>query len=247
MKHFLCVSLANVLVSSSLSVPAFAESLELMPQPPSLAHSLWLPAKQVEDIAGMQIIEADGSATEFSENEKAQMIASACIEQGFALFQNGVWHPLALDGPPVDAGALCQRTGSNEALCETMTTDIVAEALAPLGTPRESGFFLVRWDDGAPDRMEMCMAGQCTAMTACEPLIEDVAAQFGEAGEAEMARIRQRLAESIPLIEAEGIDVSARAGEAGVDLTALIRGGGSSVLEKSDGSAGDADKPETMQ
>ena len=188
---------------------------------PSLPRGLWLPAEQVQDLRSTELAGADGAFEPLPADELAGAIAQRCLEYGSGLFANGVWHRLALDEAEVGSGMLCQPAGEGRALCEALATDVVENALAPIGTPRPDLFVALRWDAAQLDAMGLCFADQCVAMARCEPLIEAAVAAFGEEGEGELPAVRARLAEPIPLVEAEGIDVLARAREAGADLAAL--------------------------
>ena len=188
---------------------------------PALPRGLWLPAERVEELSSMELAGADGVFEPLPADEMAGAVAQSCLEDGSGVFANDVWHRLALDEAEVSSGMLCQPAGEGRALCEALSTDIVENALVPVGTPRPELFVALRWETATSEAMELCMAGQCAAMTRCEPLIEAALAAFGQEGDGALQAVRARLAEPIALIEAETIDVLARAREAGADLSAL--------------------------
>ena len=114
-------------------------------------------------------------------------------------------------------GALCQTSGEGKALCEVMATDVVRAALAPAATPDPALFYALHWTREDPDQITLCTSDFCEPYASCLPLLEDWAGD-DPAGRTEVERVRARLQDPIPLIEAGGIDLAARAARAGVSL-----------------------------
>ena len=209
--HSLIVGLTTAGSLFAATVSGIAQEASQVP------YGLWLPAAIARDMRSMQMLDENGEPIEIPGLDGETLVVQACVEQGNGVFANRVWHPLSIDTEGVEGGALCEGVREGEAWCEILATDIVRSALAPAGTPRAEGFFALRWDGEAPETMRACTADGCAEMVACLPLI-DAWAEDEPAAAAEVARIRTRIEMSIPLIEADGINVRARAREAGARI-----------------------------
>ena len=183
----------------------------------ALPLGLWLPAAVVESYERARLLDGAGNPIAVPGFDPVDMVADACIGRGYGIFPGGVWHPLALDGGAVEWGALCQTAGEGKALCEVMATDVVRAALAPAATPDPALFYALHWTREDPDQITLCTSDFCEPYASCLPLLEDWAGD-DPAGRTEVERVRARLQDPIPLIEAGGIDLAARAAEAGVSL-----------------------------